>query len=103
MDDSLETMLNDGSLEQDGFDEHGQPLYRVVPEVCRVLHPRVYNEQYGNFLGMVNELWQDGYLDLTFEDDDITIHLNSKSKSPGNDLTDELKHTLSEIVLALSQ
>ncbi len=102
MDDNLETMINDGSLEQDGFDENGEPLFRVVPEVCKELHPRVYHEQYGSFLSSVNELWQNGYLDLSFEDDDIVIHLNERSTKPGSDLSKELAYTLSEIVRALN-
>lgn len=102
MDDSLEQMIEDGSLIEVGMDDNGDALYQMVPERCQVLHPKVWKEQYSQFLSNVNELWQLGYIDVTFSDDDVEIALNEMSVVPGDDLSDEMKHVLSEIVVAVA-
>lgn len=102
MDDSLEQMIEDGSLVEVGIDDNGDILYQMVPEKCQVLHPKVWKEQYSQFLSNVNELWQLGYIDVTFSDDDVEIALNDMSTAPGDDLSYEMKHVLSEIVVAVA-
>jgi hypothetical protein len=102
MDDSLEQMVADGSLVEAGIDENGDTLYQMVPEKCQELHPNVWKEQYSHFLSNVNELWQAGYIDVSFTNDDVEISLNARSIAPGDDLDSSMKHVLSEVVVAVA-
>lgn len=102
MDDSLEQMIKDGSLVEAGIDDNGDVLYQMVAERCQELHPNVWKEQYSQFLSNVNELWQLGYIDVAFLDHDVEIVLNDMSTAPGDDLSNEMKHVLAEIVVAVA-
>ena len=97
-----EEMVADGSLELAGISENGEVLY-CFTDKCKELHPEVWNRQFTNFQAGVRYLWEKGYLEVEFTDDDVLISLTDKSFQPGDDLDEDMVQLLNEVLDALSQ
>lgn len=101
MSDALKQMLDDGSLEPAGVGDDGEPLYRMVVDVCRKLHPEVFGEAYSRFMADINDLWQKGYVNVNFLADDIEVSMTDRT--PGADLDERQLQFLHEVERALEE
>jgi len=75
MGDSVEEMLDDGSLILAGISDDGEQLY-IFTDICKELHPAVWERKYQEFKADVNELYLLGYIDIevgSHEDEDNII------------------------------
>lgn len=102
--DDLESMVADGSLELAAMSDEGEPMY-VINDKCKELHPEFWQSQYGQFQQDLSELWNAGYINISFGTDSVDdeIILTSKSFEPGDDLDSRLKGVLSEIVRIIQE
>lgn len=98
MSDSLEDMLDDGSIVAVGISEDGDTLY-MFTERCRELHPAAWQKKYNEFLNDISELWSLGYLDidLAAKPDDDNIIINEKTFSDASELPRRLQYTLEAV------
>lgn len=80
MSDSIEEMIDDGSIIFDGVSDDGEALY-IFTERCRELHPEVWKQKYQEFLEDISELYLLGFVDIEVgesEDSDNVI-VNEKT------------------------
>jgi hypothetical protein len=101
----LDMLILEGGVEIAGVSpENGEFLYRFTPKI-KYLMPELYAEH----LNMVNAeimlLWEKGFIDIDFFQDDPTISLNVKAGDivEVNKLSPEEQWSLAEIVRSISE
>ena len=77
--DAIDYLLLNGGLEVVGLDsDNGEFLYAFTPKI-KDLMPGLYEEHIGDVNKNVLKLWEMGYLEIDFMQQDPVIHLGAKS------------------------
>jgi hypothetical protein len=77
--DSIDYLLLNGGLEVVGLDsDNGEFLYAFTPKI-KDLMPGLYEEHIGDVNKNVLKLWEMGYLEIDFMQEDPVIKLGEKS------------------------
>jgi len=101
----VDMLILEGGMEAAGVNsETGELLYRFTPKI-KELMPDLYAEH----LNMVNaelmSLWEKGFIDIDFFQEDPTVSLNMKAAdiSEVSKLSPEERWSLAEIVRSISE
>ena len=77
--DAIDYLLLNGGLEVVGLDsDNGEFLYAFTPKI-KDLMPGLYEEHIGDVNKNVLKLWEMGYLEIDFMQQDPVIHLGAKA------------------------
>jgi hypothetical protein len=101
----LDMLILEGGVEMAGISpDTGEFLYRFTPKIKDIM-PELYDEH----LNMVNaelmSLWEKGFIDIDFFQDDPTVSLNIKAGNilEVSKLSPEEQWSLAEIVRSIAE
>lgn len=100
-DELIQYLLSIGALEFSFLDDDGNDVYKLTPE-AKHLVPSLYEEHIKDFNSNIFLLWNQGLLDLTFDNDGdplIAVNENSYNEELTKSLEKEEKDVLREIVI----
>ena len=79
IDEMIETLILSGAIEVAALDEKtGQPLYSFSPKIKEIM-PDLYNEHLNEINRDIMGLWEKGFLDVNFLDEDPLVKLTDRA------------------------
>ena len=79
IDETIEALILSGAIEISGIDEKtGQPLYKFSPAIKKIM-PELYNEHLNEINRDIMGLWEKGFLDVDFLEQDPSVRLTDKA------------------------
>lgn len=99
IDDKIEQLMLDGVLEVAGIDiETGEPLYNFTHKL-KEYDPNLYDIHNNYFFQDLTNLWEKGFVDIDFFQDDPTVTITEKvwNEDETQKLSDEEKRSLNEV------
>lgn len=79
IDEMIEVLILSGALEVAALDEKtGQPLYAFGPKIKEIM-PELYKEHLNEVNRDVMRLWENGFLNIDFMDEDPQVTLTDKA------------------------
>ena len=99
IDETIEALILSGAVEIVALDSKtGEPLYSFGPKMKEIM-PELYEEHLKEVNRGIMELWEKGYLDINFMDNDPLVSITEKALNPQKieELPIELQAGLSEI------
>lgn len=100
----IDNLILEGGMEVAGVDpETGEMLYLFTPKVKEIM-PELYHDHLNFVNDELMSLWEKGYVDIDFFQDDPLIFLNKKSynKEEVNKLSKEEKWSLKELIRVIN-
>ena len=101
----VEELILNGAMEVAAIDmDNGEILYNFTDKLKSV-SPELYQSFFTYFYTDVMALWEHGFVDVSLEDEDPVVKLTEKATSMVelNELNNEEKSTLKEIIRILSE
>jgi hypothetical protein len=75
---SIDYLILNGGIEVAGIDSSGEFLYTFTPKI-KELMPELYEEHIDDVNRNILKLWEMGYLDIDFMENDPVITISSKA------------------------
>ncbi len=97
-DNIIDDLILTGALEIAGIDKNtGEFLYSVTPKLKDIM-PELYKEHIDNVNKDIMALWEKGFVDMDFNDDNPIVNLNPKAHN-----IDEINRLPKHLVFALDE
>jgi hypothetical protein len=79
IDETIEALILTGAIEIAGIDSKTQqPLYKFSPIIQKIM-PELYNEHLNEINRDIMALWEKGFLDINFLEEDPVVTLTNKA------------------------
>lgn len=104
-DDFIESLILNGAIEVAAIDmASGEILYKFTPKL-KEISPELYAAQQSMFRDELMSLWEEGFVDVdpTEENPKVTLTPKAFSAPDVDDLDDQKKSTLKEIIRIMLQ
>jgi hypothetical protein len=81
-DNIIDDLILQGALEVAGIDSKtGEFLYSVTPKLKDIM-PELYEEHLNTVNGEIMKLWENGFVDIDFNEDNPIVWLSPKANDP---------------------
>lgn len=101
----IDKLMQDGGIEWAGLDANtSENLYRFTPKLKEIM-PELYNEHINMVNAEMMSLWEKGFIDIDFLQDNPTVSLTKKASDivELSVLSDDEQWALSEIIYSMIQ